>query len=403
MIDSLATLARNSKAGGWRLEAGGQELLALALALSLSSISCRTESAQQSPPDAARSETTRQESAQQSPPDAARSEATRQEEAASPDSGSPSLVTVVEGRRQLMGTDFTVSVAGLTETRAREAINAALDAVAEVERRLSPHVPTSDVSRINATAGGDPTQISEATFDLLERARRVSVQSDGAFDVTYAALSPVWRGLRERPPQLPTDAAIDTARALVGYQRLVLDRSQMTASLQTRGMAMNLGGIGKGHGVDLAGEALLSRGVQNFIIGGGGDLLVRGSKQGTPWRLGIQHPRRHGHLMGHLSLEMNGAVVTSGDYERFVEIEGTRYHHIIDPRTGRPARGCASVTLSAQDATVADAMATAVFVLGPVDGMALVEQTEGVEALIIDEHLQVTMSPGLRDIVHLRE
>jgi thiamine biosynthesis lipoprotein len=177
----------------------------------------------------------------------------------------------------------------------------------------------------------------------------------------------------------------------------------MTVQLQRRGMAINLGGIGKGHGVDRAGEVLQSRGVENFIIGGGGDLLVRGSKGGTPWRLGIQHPRRRGQLMGYLSLESNGAVVTSGDYERFVEIDGRRYHHIVDPRTGRPARGCVGVTLTAPNATQADAMATAVFVMGPIDGMELVEQTDGVEAVIIDDQLRMTISPGLRDVVHLRE
>lgn len=311
---------------------------------------------------------------------------------------------VVTGRRQLMGTDFEVSVATAgPEARAREAIEAALDAVAGVERRLSPHLDESDVSRVNAAAGAEPVRVSEETFSLLELSQQISERSAGAFDVTFAALVPVWRALRDQPPRLPTDQEIDAARALVGSRRLVLDRAAMTAYLPERGMALGLGAVGKGHGVDVGAEALIDRGVHDFIVGGGGDLVVRGTKHGTPWRLGIQHPRRRGELLGELTLDRDQAVATSGDYERFVEVGGVRYHHILDPRTGRPSQGCASVTLTGPDAALADALATAVFVLGPAEGMRLVERTPGVEALIVDEQLRVTMSAGLRGRVRLVE
>jgi thiamine biosynthesis lipoprotein len=309
--------------------------------------------------------------------------------------------TIVEAQRELMGTEFRVSVAGMEQSRARAAISAALDEVARVEAALSPYRDDSEVSRINEGAGVEPVQVTLETLELLERAREVSELSGGAFDVTFAALSPVWRSLREDPPRLPDDEAINAARSLVGWQRLVLDRERSTAFLPQRGMRIDLGGIGKGHGVDRASAVLVEHGAENFIVGGGGDLQVRGRKRSGPWLLGIQHPRLRGQLMGDLDPPEGGALVTSGDYERFVEVGGVRYHHIIDPRTGRPVRGTSAVTLLAPNATLADGLSTAVFVMGPEAGMALVERTAGVEAIIVSESLEVAISSGLRGRVRL--
>lgn len=302
-----------------------------------------------------------------------------------------------------MGTEFRVSVSTDQPAAARTAISDALAEVARVEGLLGTRSEESEVSRINVGAGAEPVLVSDETVALLARALEISERSGGAFDVTYAALSPVWRSLREEPPRLPTDEAIEEARQLVGWRDLIVDRQAATVQLRRAGMAINLGGIGKGHGVDRAGEVLVEHGFTNFIVGGGGDLLVRGSKRGTPWRLGVQHPRRRGELLGEVTLLGDLALVTSGDYERFVEIDGVRYHHIVDPRTGRPARGCAGVTLTAPDATTADAMATAVFVLGPERGLRLVEESEGVEVLIVDQEMEITMSAGMRSRVQLRD
>jgi thiamine biosynthesis lipoprotein len=311
--------------------------------------------------------------------------------------------SVIKGSRQLMGTVFEVSVTGVDEARGREAVEAALDEVERIEHVLSPVIEDSDVSRINAAAGVAPVRVSGETLLVLDRARDVSERSGGAFDVTFAALSPVWRSLREDPPRLPADDDVEAARALVGWQRLVLDRGRSTAFLERAGMRIDLGGIGQGYGADRAGAVLIARGVESFIVDGSGDLLVRGRKRDGPWRLAIQHPRKRGELLGEVALPGDGALVTSGDYERFVDLGGVRYHHIFDPRTGRPSRGCVAVTLVAPDATLADAMGTAVFVLGPVEGMRLVERTAGVEALIVDEQLRITMSDGMRPLVRLYE
>jgi FAD:protein FMN transferase len=315
----------------------------------------------------------------------------------------PRGATVVTGSRQLMGTDFEISTAGGPEAQAREAIDAALDAIDGISHRLNSHDEASDVARINAAAGVEPVRVSDETLSLLELCRHYSEVSGGTFDVTFAALIPVWRVLREQPPRLPTDQEIEAARALVDYRRLVLDRAAMTAFLPERGMAIGLGGIGEGYGVDQGAKVLLDHGVHDFIMGGGGDMMVRGTKNGLPWTLGIQHPRRPGELLGEITVDHDLAVATSGDYERFVEIGGVRYHHILDPRTGRPSRGCISATLVGPDATLVDALATAVFVLGPTEGMRLVERTPGVEALLVDDQLRITMSPSLRPRVRLIE
>ena len=319
------------------------------------------------------------------------------------DSGAETGGEVVEADRQLLGTDFRISIADVPEERAHAGIEAAFAEVSRVERLLSSHVPTSDVSRINDAAGREPVVVSSETIALIEEAREVSDLSDGALDVSFAPLMSVWASVREDPPRIPTEEAIREALALVGYRRIVVDRDRHTVQLPVAGMRIGLGAIGKGYAVDKASEVLRQQGIASFIVGGGGDLYVQGSKRGVPWRLGIQHPRNRSALIGEISFRQPGAIVTSGDYERFVEVDGVRYHHIFDPRTGRSARGCSSVTLLAETATRADALATAVFVLGPEAGMRLVDRLPGVEAVIVDEALHVTMSPRLRGRVRLIE
>jgi thiamine biosynthesis lipoprotein len=233
------------------------------------------------------------------------------------------LAEVVELRRELMGTEFRISVTGVPRDRAMPAIEAALAEVARIERLMSAHIEASDVSRINAAAGGEPVEVSAETLEVLEAARAASELSEGAFDVTFAGLLPVWRGLGESPPRLPSDEAVRAALALVGFRRLVVDRGRRLVRLEAQGMAIGLGGIAKGYGVDRAASVLESRGIHDFVVGGGGDLLVRGSKRGVPWRLGIQHPRRRGEILGEVVLREPGALVTSGDYERFVEVEAS--------------------------------------------------------------------------------
>lgn len=291
---------------------------------------------------------------------------------------------------QLMGTPWALAIVG-DGAKAANAAKAAFAEVARVEGVMSEWRPTSEVSRLNA-AGGAPVTVSAELFELLERARDLGDRSGGAFDVTWAALRGVWDFDAKR---VPLAEAVAAARARIDYRRLTLDPANRTATLPG-GMAVGLGGIAKGYGIDRAAAVLRQHGFTAFLVDGGGDLYVAGEKApGKPWTVGVQHPRRRDELMVALPVR-DAAVVTSGDYERFFEIEGRRYHHIIDPRTGFPADRSVAVTVRAADATFADALATALFVMGPEEGVALAETLPGVDAAVLGADGRVMATAGLR-------
>jgi thiamine biosynthesis lipoprotein len=235
--------------------------------------------------------------------------------------------------------------------------------------------------------------VSEGTFEVVERARRFSEFSGGAFDITFNVMWGVW-DFKQRPPTLPDPAEIGRRLPLIDYRDVVLDRRARTIELRRKGMKIGLGGIGKGCAVDRVCALLESEGVTNYIVSGGGDVRVAGSRGKTPWRLGVQHPRKESLLY---VLDMTDvAIATSGDYERYFILDGKRYHHILDPKTGYPASGLSSVTLIAPEAMDADALSTSVFVLGARKGLELLEGLPGVEGIVIDDHMQHSMTAGLR-------
>ena len=230
---------------------------------------------------------------------------------------------------------------------------------------------------------------------MLAAALDWSRRTGGAFDPTTAALLDLWDILSgPHPPPSPEQLA--AARQEVGWRRLVLSADHRRVDLG--GTALDLGGIAKGYAIDRAAQALRRSGVRDFLVNAGGDLFVAGSKGGDPWRVGIQHPRSPEELLQVVS-PVDGALVTSGDYERSFTWEGTLYHHILDPRSGEPARDCQSVTVWAATAIDADALATAVFVLGPAEGLALVEGQPDAEALVVTAAGEVRESSGFRRVV----
>jgi thiamine biosynthesis lipoprotein len=307
---------------------------------------------------------------------------------AAPDAAAPA---VHRFQAQLMGTPWSLAIVG-DGVKAEAAAKAAFAEVARVEGVMSEWRPTSEVSRLNA-AGGAPVVLSPELFDLLRRARDLGDRSGGAFDVTWAALRGVWDFDAGR---VPAPDAVAAAKARIDYRRLALDAATRTATLPA-GRAVGLGGIAKGHGIDRAAAVLREHGFSAFLVDGGGDLYVAGEKApGQPWTVGVQHPRRRDELMVALPVR-DAAVVTSGDYERFFEVEGRRYHHIIDPRTGMPADRSVAVTVRAADATFADALATALFVMGPERGVALAATLAGVDAAVLAADGRVVATSGLRD------
>lgn len=290
------------------------------------------------------------------------------------------------GERLLMGTRFVIQVISEDGTRAEGAISAAFDEVARVEELLSEWKETSEISAVNREAGDRAVRVGPELLEVVRRAREIAELTDGAFDPTFAACGATW-SMRDR--RIPSEEESRACTALVNWRAIQVDEASSTLFLPQEGMRLGIAGIGKGHGVDRAAAVLESRGIHSYFVDGGGDVRLSGRR----WVVGIAHPRRLGELLGRLELA-SGSIVTSGDYHDYFEQDGVRYHHLLDPRTGRPARGVAAVTVTGPDATTADALATGLFVLGPERGLQLVESLPGVEALFVLPDLEVRPSSG---------
>ncbi len=298
----------------------------------------------------------------------------------------------VRRERLLMGTVVAIQATGEDRQDLEEAVEEAFDEIARIEALMSPYRSESDVAHISSSEG--PVEVSPETAEVIALGLDIGRRSGGAFDLTLGRLKELW-GIEGDSPGVPEPGEI--ARALVGTGEgaLLLDKEVVTR--KDRGTLVDLGGIAKGYAVDRAAAILQRAGAVRASVNAGGDMVLVGRPAGRPWKIGIQHPRRAGELLATLHLEEPAAVVSSGDYERFFEEGGRRYHHLFDPRTGYPAAGCQSVTVVAGKAVLADALATAAFVLGPEEGLALLEQTPGVEGLLVTASGEVRSTPGLRD------
>lgn len=303
-------------------------------------------------------------------------------------------VTVKDGRAK-MGTQVAITVVAPSEAEAFAAIEAGWDEIDRIEARISSWRDDSETAAVVRAAGGDPVVVSEELFGLVERALKVSRLTGGAFDPTFGGVGRLW-DFRADPPVLPDAEALRAGLELVDWRRIELDRERRTVRLPIAGMRLGFGGIGKGYAANRVAAVLRERGIVNGLVDAGGDLLAFGLQEdGEPWTVAIADPTAKGRVFARLPVR-DGAVVTSGDYERYVEIDGVRYAHILDPRTGWPVRGLRSVTVVCPDAELADALATSVFVMGRDEGLELVDRLRGVEALVVDDAGQLHFSRGLR-------
>ena len=295
----------------------------------------------------------------------------------------------------VMGTDLKITVLGDDPTR----LEAALDA-AEAELRRVEDLMTdwreSPLTRLNAQAGRGPQVVPEELALLVDRGQRWGERTDGAFDLAFAAVGRLWRFETDHPT-LPDPEAVREALRHTDARRIVVDLEASTVDLPDS-MAIGLGGIAKGYGVDRAMDVLLRMGIHDAIVNAGGDMKVLGRDHGRPWEVAIKNPRDREAALAVLRVS-NTCVVTSGDYERFFEIDGQRYHHILDPRTGYPSKGAMSATVVGPSAADADALATALCVLGPERGLPIVEKMARVEALLVDMQGKVWVSTGLKGLV----
>jgi thiamine biosynthesis lipoprotein len=256
---------------------------------------------------------------------------------------------------------------------------------------MSPHKADSELSRINQGAGAGPVPVSAEMARLIVRAAEFSVLSGGAFDITYAAVGQLYD---YRKHIRPSDDELARARTAVGWRHLVLDSHAGTVRFARPGMRIDLGGFAKGHAVDNSAAILRRRGIAHAMVSAGGDSRVIGDRRGRPWTIGVRDPRRPGQVAAVLPLE-DVSISTSGDYERYFDAEGTRFHHLIDPATGKSPREIQSVTILADDGLTCEALSKIVFVLGVERGMALVERQSGVDAVVVDAAGALHFSSGL--------
>lgn len=299
-----------------------------------------------------------------------------------------------------MAMDTTIELQIQAESR-REAEDLSGKLFAEIKRLealLSRTAPGSDLDLVNRMAGKEAVVVSPDTLAVARLAVQYARLTEGAFDPTIAPLMDLW-GFLGRQFQVPGSAELEGVLPLVDYSLVEIDSVGSTIYLPRAGMSLDFGGIAKGYIVDRGLELLSAAGIRSAFLNAGGDIGLLGSRpDGTPWRIGVRHPREDDRFSAVLPLS-GGAVVTSGDYERFFEKGGVRYHHLLDPGTGQPARALSSVTVIAPSAVEADALSTAIFVLGPERGLLLVEQLPGVEAVLVTAGMEVLISTGLQEII----
>ncbi len=294
----------------------------------------------------------------------------------------------------IMGTRISVELwAGDRELGAR-AIEAVLAEMRRIDELMSTYKPSSELSKVNDEAASHPVAISPELFKLLETSLEYSEITAGAFDITYASVGYLYDFRRHVHP---TQGAIEKALPAVNFRHVLLDREHTTVSFSQAGVRIDLGGIAKGHSVDRAIGILKSLGIAHAVVSAGGDSRVLGDRFGKPWVIGIRNPRAadSNAVITRIPLE-DEAISTSGDYERFFDEGGVRYHHIIDPKTGHSASKVLSATIIGPTATRTDGLSKTAFVLGPEECIKLIDRLGDVDAVLVTADGRVLYSKGLR-------
>ncbi len=294
----------------------------------------------------------------------------------------------------IMGTEVTITVAAKSEAEAGQAIEAGMSEIRRLDRMMSLYKADSEIAEVNRAAGKHPVRVSPEMIDVAEAAIRVSKMTGGAFDATVGPLVVLWQ-MRLKEGEVPTDREVARVKRLVNYGNIKIDSGSSTIFLKKPGMILDFGGVAKGYIADKVGVLLKNRGFENAIVAVAGDIRAIGRRpDGKPWRIGVQHPREKDKTIAVLELS-DKYVSTSGDYERYKIVHKKRYHHIIDPRTGKPSEGMESVTVIGDEGKIADPLTTALFILGTEKGMKIVKSL-GYEAIFEDNSGRVTMTDGIK-------
>lgn len=293
--------------------------------------------------------------------------------------------------RAIMGTSILAEVWSTDADKADAGIAAVMREMHRIDELMSPFREDSELSLVNREAADHPVKISRELFDLIERSLHFSRISGGAFDITFSSVGYMYD---YREGIAPSDAEIKKALPGINYRHLILDRHAATIRFARKGMRIDLGGIAKGYAVDNCIAILSKMGFHQALVTAGGDSRILGDRNGKPWMTGIRDPRKKGESAVVIPLS-DAAISTSGDYERYFMRDGVRYHHILNPKTGKSVRGTRSATVIGPDATTTDALSTTLFVLGWEKAMKLLETLPGIDAVIIDSSGKLHYSPGL--------
>ncbi len=300
----------------------------------------------------------------------------------------------VKRNLELMGSSFEITVVAPNEDIGYINIDEAVSEIKRIEKMISSWDKDSETSLINQNAGIKPVKVSPELFQLIERAVRISKITDGAFDITYASADKIWR-FDGSMTQLPSEQEIKKSISKIGFNKIVMNSEEQTVFLTEKGMKIGFGAMGKGYAADMAKELLVSKQVKAGIINASGDLTTWGTKaDGGKWMVGISNPLDRKRVFSWLPV-VESSVATSGNYEKYVVFQGKKYSHIIDPRTGYPTSGVSSVSIFAKKVELCDALATAVFVMGKDTGLHMINQLDGVEAVIVGADNKIHKSKGV--------
>jgi thiamine biosynthesis lipoprotein len=296
---------------------------------------------------------------------------------------------------KLMGNHFELTVVADDEKWAHERIDAGVSEIRRIERLLTTFSDDSETNLINQNAGEKPVIVSAETFNLIERSLRISQITQGAFDITYGSIDKRLWNFDRNMTSLPDRQTAKNMVRLINYRNVILDREMCTVFLREKGMRIGFGGIGKGYAAERAKLIMKQQGVESGVVNASGDLTAWGLQpNGQPWTIGIANPDAKREVFSYMSIT-DMAVATSGNYEKFVMIDGKKYSHTINPRTGLPVTGIKSVTIVTTNAEIADAMATPVMIMGINTGLDMIDQIKDIEAVIIDDHDKMYTSKNI--------
>ncbi|MBI1820373.1 MAG: FAD:protein FMN transferase [Nitrospirae bacterium] len=302
---------------------------------------------------------------------------------------------IFDRSRYQMGTIVELTVVSSSEKKAEEAMTAGFAEIKRLEQLMSVYQETSEFSKINQMAGIQEVSVSPEVYDIIQKGLETGRLTEGGFNLAIGPAVKLW-GVTESQ-HVPTPEELNQIRPLVNLDKIILNPQIHSVFLKDKGMKIDSGGIGKGYAADRVEKVLKRHGIEAGMVAMAGDVKVFGIKpNGLPWRVGIKHPRQPGKVLATIDLS-NQAISTSGDYERFFIKDGIRYHHLLDPKTLQPARGCQSVSIIAGDGTMSDALSTGIFIMGPEKGMALIEKLPHIGGVIVDQNGKILISSNLKN------